>query len=82
MTSTLSTVRQAILLVIDENGEIAGTETLACTLNLNNNKGYVIRSARLLQRAGVLTIIPSNGGRGKKTIYKRNRNQPGVPRKR
>lgn len=82
MTSTLSTVRKAIMLVLDENGEIAGTESLACTLNMNNSKSYVIRSARILQNNGELIIIPSNGGRGKKTIYKRNRNSPGQRRKR
>lgn len=80
MTSTLSTVRKAIMLVLDENGEIAGTETL--TLAINTRKYWTIINARRLEAEGEITIIPSNGGRGKKTIYKRNRNSPGQRRKR
>jgi hypothetical protein len=79
--STLPTVRRAIVIILDHNEIIEGTETLATELNLLNNKGYVIRSARILQDAGEITIIPSRGGRGLKTVYKRNRNQPGLPRR-
>lgn len=80
-TSTLPAVRRAIVIILDHNETIEGTETLATQLNLLNSKSYVIRSARILQDAGEITIIPSRGGRGLKTVYKRNRNQPGLPRR-
>lgn len=79
--TTLPTVRRAIVLILDDNETIEGTETLATELNMINSKSYVVRSARILQTEGEITIIPSRGGRGLKTIYKRNRNQPGQPRR-
>lgn len=79
MTSTLSTVRQAILLVLDKTGEVHGTECLS--LAINAPKAWTIVQLRRLQDQGEIRIIPSNGGRGRKTIYRRNRNAPGGKRK-
>jgi hypothetical protein len=81
MTNNQSTIRDAILVVIDENdGEIKGTEKLA--LLLNAGKTWMIKCARVIERTGHITIIPSRGGRGNRTVYKRNRNSPGMARKR
>lgn len=76
-----SPVTESIIIVLETNGgEIKGTEQLA--LAVNSPKHYIIKCARAIQRRGLITIVPSNGGRGNKTVYKRNRNQTGLPRKR
>ncbi len=76
-----SLVIKAIIAAIETNdGTVLGTETLA--LEVGAAKHYVIKCARVIQHNNLITIIPSSGGRGRKTIYKRNRNQPGSPRKR
>ena len=75
-------VLSRILVVLDEHdGEVQGTERLAIELGLLSNKKYVIHSTRRLAADDEISITPSCGGRGKKTIYKRNRNQPGLARK-
>jgi len=69
-----------IIIVIDRNGgEVQGSEELA--LELNTAKHYVLTCARRLARLGEITIRRSCGGRGNKTVYKRNRNQPGLARR-
>jgi hypothetical protein len=81
MTNNKSVVRDAILIMLDQNnGEIEGTEQLA--RQLNADKPWLIKSVRVLERDGQLTIVPSRGGRGNRTVYKRNRNSTGQPRKR
>lgn len=76
-----SQVIQTIIAVIEDNGDaLQGTEALA--LQVGAAKHYVIKCARVIQHDNLITIIPSNGGRGRKTVYKRNRNSPGAPRKR
>lgn len=82
MDNSLPSVPKTILLILDEKGEVAGTEQLATMLNMVNNKGWIIHSARLLEKKDLIHIITSRGGRSNKTIYKRNRNSPGAPRKR
>lgn len=79
MTNTQSTIRDAILIMLDQAEEIHGTDALARTLN--TDKPWLIRSVRVMERRGQLTIIPSRGGRGNRTVYKRNRNSSGQPRK-
>lgn len=76
---TQTTIRRAILLVLDERGEVCGTEHLSLTINAH--KRWTIQNARILASQGEITIAPSRGGRGIKTVYKRNRNQPGIPRR-
>jgi hypothetical protein len=93
---TNSVIQDAIILILESHeGEIAGTEALANEANCINNKTYLLQCVRIVQSNGHVQIIPSNGGRGHKTIYrctssrcnkcprtcKRNRNQPGLPRK-
>lgn len=75
-------IRRAIVVIIDEQDTVEGTCALAEKLNMLNTKSYLVRSARILADQGEITIIPSRGGRGIKTVYKRNRNQPGQPRRR
>jgi len=79
----MSTTSQIILVVIDEHGgEVEGTETLALAANVRR-KSYLLKCVRALRHNSLITIIPSSGGRGRKTIYRRrNRNQPGQPRRR
>jgi hypothetical protein len=75
-----SAIREEIIATIDEGGGKAeGTEALA--LKVNAPKPWVVKLARGLQALGVIRIIQSRGGRGNKTVYKRNRNSPGQPRK-
>ncbi len=75
-------IQEGILVFIENNNdEVQGTQQLTLALSTLNCKSYILRSARMLQVDGRITIIPSHGGRGKKTIYKRNRNQPGIARK-
>ena len=65
---------------IDSIGEIQGTEQIANEFN-PNSKSWIIALLRRLEARGVIHIIRSSGGRGHKTIYRRNRNSPGQPRK-
>ena len=76
------TIKNAILFVLDEQEEIKGTETLAHLLN--TEKKYILKYARIIEAQGMIQIIPSTPpcGRGHRTVYKRNRNQPGQPRRR
>lgn len=83
MTNNQSTVRNAIIITLEENNDqVEGTENLTLMLNAGNSKSWIIRSARVLQSNGQISIIRSNGGRGRKTVYRRNRNSPGQARKR
>ncbi len=77
MTSQL--IRTILVILDNNNGELQGTEQLA--LDLNAPKNWTIRCVRRLNEDGTITIIPSRGGRGNKTVYRRNPNQPGLPRK-
>jgi len=81
MSKGQSHIMQAIIFLIDDQGEVQGTERLALALNALNMKSDVISYARRLQASGQITIIRSCGGRGNQTVYKRNRNQPGIPRR-
>ena len=76
-----SGIQQDVVKAIDENGgEIHGTETIAITVNARD-KGWLVSILRRLASGGSITITPSRGGRGNKTVYKRNRNSPGTARK-
>jgi len=75
-----STIQDAIIIMLEEmGGEFKGTEELA--LALNAPKNWTIKCVRVLKTNGEIKIIPARGGRGHRTVYKRNRNQPGLPRK-
>jgi hypothetical protein len=73
-----STIQDSIIVVLEQNdGELKGTEELALTLNAPKN--WTIKCVRILEASGQIQIIPGRGGRGHRTVYKRNRNQPGIP---
>lgn len=76
----MSTIKNLILLALEEDNEIHGTNHLA-ELLLTENRAWVRGKLRELQRQGVLNIIKSGPGRGRKNIIRRNRNSPGYPRK-
>lgn len=78
---TLPAVPKTILLIVEEK-DVEGTETLASELGMLNAKTWVIKQARLLQSKKLIDIIASRGGRGNKTVYKKNRNSAGSARKR
>lgn len=80
MSNTNTTV-QKIITALDELQEIRGTEHLLRNVVCIRNKGWVLAKVNALEAAGECVIIRSNGGRGKKTIYRRNRNSPGLPRR-
>lgn len=73
-----STIRAAILKLLDEQHEIHGTEFLTLNMTTLNAKHCVLRQAHVLADEGHLVIL-QGGGRGRKTTYKRNRNSPGAP---
>lgn len=70
-----------ILDVLNEHGgELLGTEALAIETR-TRRKSYLLKWIRLMQQRGLISVVPSPGGRGRKTHYKINRNSPGAPRK-
>jgi hypothetical protein len=77
-----SAIQDAIIILLDEHGgELRGTEELALTLG--TTKSWTIRCVRIMQSNGTIKIIPPRCyGRGHRTVYRRNRNQPGLPRRR
>lgn len=75
-------VKESILCLLNTKRTIRGTEQITIALfDGVYAKPLVIKRLRELQAEGKITIIPSPGGRGRKTIYKRNRNSPGMRRK-
>lgn len=75
------TLKIAIVEELNSQDEIRGTEHMSYGLLGCSNKSWTIKKLRELMDDGLLLILPSRGGRGHKTIYKRNRNSPGSPRK-
>lgn len=66
----MSDIAFAILEALHQHGEIRGTEKLAELLHRISDKRHVYAQALILYRRGMIEIIPSTGGRGKKTIYR------------
>ena len=62
-------------------GIILGTECLTLKCTTIGSKIWVKQQARILAERGEIVIIPSRGGRGRKTAYKLNRNSPGQARR-
>lgn len=75
------TLKIAIVEELDSQDEIRGTEHMAYDVLGCSNKPWIRILLRQLQADGLVNILRSRGGRGHKTIYKRNRNSPGSPRK-
>jgi len=79
--SGISKIIPAILQCLEEHdGEMQGTEQLSLA-TYTARKSHLVYLVRRLCSNGDITIVKSNGGRGCKTIYKRNPNQTGLPRK-
>lgn len=75
------TLKHLLIASLEEHGgEISGTESLANLIGAIR-KSWLIQQARIIARDGKIEIIPSRGGRGRKTIYRVNRNSPGYRRK-
>lgn len=74
------TLLKRIEALIAEHGTIHGTENFALLVRAKS-KSNLIQYLRVIAQRGEITIVPSSGGRGRKTVYKRNRNSPGYPRK-
>lgn len=73
-------LEKIIMEKIKGNDELQGTEQIALSVNARY-KNWMVTILRRLEARGEITIITSSGGRGNKTIYRRNRNSPGQPRK-
>jgi hypothetical protein len=74
-------IKDAVQAEMDaQGGTLEGTEKIALSINVRR-KSFLIKILRRLASVGSITIIPSRGGRGNKTVYKRNRNSPGQRRK-
>lgn len=80
--SQTTKLSDAFIVRLRENGGVLrGTEEITLELSTINSKTWIRRLARHLEQQGKITIIPSRGGRGRKTVYKINRNSPGAPRR-
>jgi DNA-binding IscR family transcriptional regulator len=79
LTKLTRTQFRILLLIEEQGGEIQGSEKLSTALEAN--KTFILRLTEQLRDSGEITICKSCGGRGKKTVYKRNRNQAGLARK-
>lgn len=76
----MSTIKDAVMRLLEQCDELSGTEQLMIEVNASR-KSFLIKSVRSLEGDQQITIIRSQGGRGNKTVYKRNLNQQGLPRK-
>lgn len=76
----MSTIKNLILLALEDDDEIYGTNDLAQTL-LTKERKWVRITLRGLEQQGLLEIVRNGPGRGRKNIIRRNRNSPGYPRK-
>jgi hypothetical protein len=82
MSQQTTKLSDAFLACLRANGGVFhGTEKFILEISTINSKTRILRIARDLEERGTIAIIPSRGGRGRKTIYKINRNSPGAPRR-
>lgn len=76
----MSNIRQSLIDLIDSVGEFLGSADLADAIPADRRE--VRRHLRELDANGQLIYRPTLGGRGNKSVIrKRNRNQPGLPRR-
>lgn len=78
----MSNIADALIveLIFSPGQEIQGTRAFAQAIGYSDIRSFV-RQARKCQRMGFIQIIPGRRGRGKKSIYRLNRNSPGYRRK-
>lgn len=75
-----ASITDKILSALEEYQVIYGTDHLAIDILGTQNKSWVICKVNKLAALGELTVSPTKGGRGRKTIIRRkNRNSPGSP---
>ena len=65
----MNSLSLGILTALRDRGEIQGTEELARILN-TSHKEYALREARVLASIGLIELIQSSGGRGRKNIFR------------
>jgi GTP-sensing pleiotropic transcriptional regulator CodY len=75
------TIKDTLIQEFTTQGEIMGTEHIIINVTGSSNRSFVVRKLRELESAGMITVTRSRGGRGKRSIYRRNRNSPGYPRR-
>lgn len=76
----MATLKNLILIALEEDKEIHGTNNLAELLL--TDRFWLRRQLDQLEQEGLLDIIrPARPGRGHKNIIRRNRNSPGYPRR-
>lgn len=77
----MSTLKNLILIALEEDEEIHGTNNLA-ELLLTRDRFWLRKKITELQQEGLLDIFrPARPGRGHKNIIRLNRNSPGYPRR-
>jgi DNA-binding IscR family transcriptional regulator len=64
----MNNISLGILRLLDEHKEIKGTGALAEMLNAKRH--YVFTNAIMLQKYGMIEIVPGGKGQGNKTIYR------------
>ncbi len=76
----MATLENFILIALEEDEEIHGTNNLAQILYAD--RFWLRRKLNQLERDGLLDIVrPARPGRGHKNIIRINRNSPGYPRR-
>ena len=79
-TQTL-TVTEKIIAALEELREIHGTEYLTYEVVRASDRHWVRCKLNALEQSGHITI-ERHIGRGQKNIIRKNRNSPGLPRRR
>ena len=82
MTHTQLTTTEKIMQALNELQEIHGIEYLTYEVLGRSNPSHVRCSLKALAALDQCEYIPSKGGRGHKSIIRRNRNSPGYPSRR
>lgn len=75
-----SAIKQYILTVLDQHGEISGIFNLGQNFIFTQNIAWLRRKLEELRTENKIEIV-SGGPRGIKRIRKVNRNSPGYPRR-
>lgn len=75
------TVADRILLIVDADGEVHGTEHLAREILGAHDVGHVRNVIARIEAESAINVTRQGPGRGHKNIIRRNRNSPGAPRR-
>ena len=81
----MTTIRNLILIIVNDAEEIHGTETLVRILReefeTGHDRAWTREQLAALEASGELEILHHGPGRGHKNIIRKNRNSPGYPRR-